>query len=245
MHYFFIENELLDSGLVVSLKDEDINHAYRVLRLKKNEVVAVSDGLGNVHKGIVVTSSSNEVMLELGEKLSPAESPLKITLAQGLVKGDKFDLIIRQAVELGVTCIQPLLTERSIPHRSKQQEVKRIERWRVIARSAAAQCRRAFIPVVKDIIKLDKFVRQVEAETLVTPWEDERTVALSSHLKQPHPVSGAVTIIIGPEGGLAEREIELMNKAGSVTVHLGPRILRSETAAIAVIALVQSAWGDL
>jgi len=144
MHYFFLENELLDSGLVVSLKNEDINHAYRVLRLKKNEAVAVSDGHGNVHKGIVVTTSPTEIMIELGENLSPAESPLMITLAQGLVKGDKFDLIIRQAVELGVTRIQPLFTERSIPHRSKQQEAKRIQRWRAIARSVSILSPRSF-----------------------------------------------------------------------------------------------------
>lgn len=245
MHYFFLENRTLDTGLAVSLKNEDISHAHRVLRLKKNEEVAISDGFGNVHKGNVIISSPKEVTIELGEKLSPAESPLKITIAQGLVKGDKFDLIVRQAVELGVARIQPLLTERSVPHRNRQQEERRVQRWRSIARSAAAQCRRAFIPVVEDLLSLEKYLQQSEAETIITPWEGEKAVLLSSLLKQSSPESGTVTIIIGPEGGLAEREIELLNITGAITVHLGPRILRSETAASTVIALVQSAWGDL
>ncbi|MFU8794537.1 MAG: 16S rRNA (uracil(1498)-N(3))-methyltransferase [Dethiobacteria bacterium] len=245
MHYFFLENQSLGSGLAVSLKNGDISHAHRVLRIKKNEVVAISDGFGNVHKGIVVTSSPKEVTIELGEKLLPAESPLKITIAQGLVKGDKFDLIVRQAVELGVVRIQPLLTERSVPHRSRQQEEKRLQRWRSIARSAAAQCRRAFLPAVEDVIKLKEYLHQAEMETIITPWEGERAVPLSSLLKQPSPEKGTVTIIIGPEGGLTEREIELLNKTGAITVHLGLRILRSETASSTVIALVQSAWGDL
>jgi 16S rRNA (uracil1498-N3)-methyltransferase len=245
MHYFFLKNEELKAGLTFQLREEDINHAVRVLRLKPGETVALADGIGTVFSGTVSSVEDRAVKVLLREKLDPAESRLKITLVQGLVKGEKNDLIVRQAVELGVSRIQPLYMERSVPHRNKKQEEKRLLRWRAITRSAAAQCRRSLLPVVKEAITLEAYLEQTENLFLLVPWEGEKSVSLNKLQVKSSFLKGAVSVLIGPEGGFGDKEIEILDKAGAVFIHLGPRILRSETAAIVAIALLQSAWGDL
>ncbi len=245
MHYFFLEGKSLVSGEEVSLASRDINHAYKVLRLKSGDKLVVADGFGLAREGEVTAASSSEVFVKLGNKLPCSESPLNITLFQALTKGDKMDLIIRQAVELGVNRIIPFKSKRSIPQRSKRQDEKKAERWYSKVRSAAAQCRRASLPTLEPVSSFDQILPRVgEALTLV-PWEKEETVSLTSLLKQSCPAGKTVFIFIGPEGGFEKFEIEALQEAGAIAVHLGPRILRAETAATAAITLVQSAWGDL
>jgi len=245
MHYFFIEGETLSVGNKVTLASEDLNHAYRVLRLKTGDVITIADGLGRAWIGKIVFSSPEKVMIYLNRELPPAESFLKITLFQSLVKGDKMDLIVRQAVELGVSRIVPVISGRTVPHYSSRQDEKRVLRWRSIIRSAAAQCRRAYLTEIEPVSKLASVLPRLESFKALVPWEDEKHFPISRILKQPCPEERAVFLFIGPEGGFDRPEIEALVKAGAVTVHLGPRILRSETAAAAVITMVQAAWGDL
>jgi len=245
MHYFFLEGEALTGGLEIALAGKDLNHAKRVLRLKAGDEIAVADGLGQAWCGRITFSSSKKVMVYLDRELPAAESPLNITLFQSLVKGDKMDLIVRQAVELGVSRLVPVVTGRSIPQRAGQQDEKRVLRWRSIIRSAAAQCRRAFLTQIEPVSELKSVLPRFGSCMTLVPWESERTVPLRQLLKQPCPNDRAVFLLIGPEGGFDRAEIEALINSGAVTVHLGPRILRSETAATAVITMVQGIWGDL
>lgn len=244
MHYFFLEDQELTSGLKVNLAEADHNHAYRVLRLKQDEKVGLADGRGRAFIARVIAISSKGIELELSEEIPSAESPLKITLAQGLLKGDKMDQVVRQAVELGVNRIQPLITIRSIPHREHRQENKKLARWQNIARSAAAQCRRPYIPEVDKVLTLENWLSQKGREQIVVPWEEEKSLSFT-RLLEAKPSTEAVAALIGPEGGFGKEEIELLSAQGAIAVSLGPRILRSETAAIAFITMLQSAWGDL
>ncbi len=245
MHYFFTNGENLKDKDIIALSSRDLNHAYRVLRLKAGEEVVVADGLGKARQGTITFASSQEILVALGKEQFGAESPLKITLYQSLVKGDKMDLIIRQAVELGVYRIVPLITGRSIPYYGKGQDEKRLLRWNSIIRSAAAQCRRAYLPSIEPVCNLQTALPRIGSCKALVPWEEEKVLSFRDILKQPGLEDSAVSLFIGPEGGFEKAEIEALVKAGAKLMHLGPRILRSETAAAAVLTIVQAAWGDL
>jgi len=245
MHYFFLEGESLVSGAEVNLASRDINHAFKVLRLKSGDNLVIADGLGLAIEGEVIIATPSEILVKLGSKLPGSESPLNITLFQSLAKGDKMDLIIRQAVELGINRIVPFKSERSIPQRNEKQDQKKIERWRSKVRSAAAQCRRAYLPGVEPVSSFNHILPRIENAMAFVPWEKEKKASLTNLLKQSCPTGKAVFLFVGPEGGFEKFEIEALQEAGAKAVHLGPRILRTETAAAAAIALVQSAWGDL
>ncbi len=245
MHYFFLEGQSLTGGAMVALAEEDINHAYRVLRLRSGDEVVIADGLGQARFGRVLQSSSREVLVSLHEQTVTRESPLRINLFQSLLKGDKMDLVIRQAVELGVRCIVPVITDRSVPLREKKQDHKRLQRWQSIIRSASAQCRRAFLTRVEPAWDIGSALSRLEGYKTLVPWEEEKTTTLGELLKQPRPTDRVVSLFIGPEGGFTAAEIEALRKTGAETVSLGPRIMRSETAAAAVVVMVQAGWGDL
>ncbi len=245
MHYFFLEGKSLAFGEEVALASRDLNYAYKVLRLGSGDKLVVADGFGLAREGEVAIATSSEVLVKLGSKLPSSESPLNITLLQSLTKGDKMDLIVRQAVELGVNRIITFKSERSIPHRNQKQDQKKVERWCSIIRSAAAQCRRALLPTVESVSTFNDATSLVGDALALVPWEKEKSVSLANYLKQPCPFGKAVFLFIGPEGGFENLEIEALQEAGAEAVHLGPRVLRTETAAATTVALVQSAWGDL
>jgi len=245
MHYFFLEGQRLSVETEVELFERDFNHAYRVLRLKPGDVLAISDARGKAFRGTVSVSEPKSIKVRLVEELSSAESPLNIILCHALSKGEKMDLVVRQAVELGVKKIIPVTTKRSIPDLGNNKEKKKNQRWQNIARSAAAQCRRAFIPAVERVRDLKAILLEFKGNPFLVPWEEESQLPLVDVLKQPPPRGKAVLLFIGPEGGFENSEIEAINNAGGKLVHLGPRILRTETAATAAITMVQAAWGDL
>ncbi len=245
MHYFFLEGQRLVMGSEVELAEQDFNHAYRVLRLKPGDKIAISDALGKAFSGIVSVSGPKSVKVRLGEELPSAESPLNIILYHALSKGEKMDLVVRQAVELGVKKIIPVATKRSIPDLGNHKEKKKNQRWQNIARSAAAQCRRAFLPPVEQVRNLKAILPELSGNLTLVPWEEELSLSLVDVFRQPRPEGKAVLLLVGPEGGFDCSEIEAVRNAGSQLVHLGPRILRTETAATAAMAMVQAAWGDL
>lgn len=245
MHYFFVEGQALTGIAEVALADEDINHANRVLRLKAGDEVGIADGQGLVRLGRIEKSSPREVIVSLHDRLVPAESTLRLTLFQSMVKGDKMDLIVRQAVEAGVHRIVPVITARSIPQREEKQDQKRLLRWQSKVRSASAQCRRAFLARVEPVCEFWSVLPRLEGFKTLVPWEEEKAIPLSDLLRQPCPSDRVVFFFIGPEGGFNNNEIEALHNAGAETVSLGPRILRSETAAVAAAVMIQAGWGDL
>lgn len=245
MHYFFLEGQSLVGGSEVKLAERDLNHACRVLRLKPGDMVGIADARGGAFSGVVTISEPQEVRVCLDKELPSAESSLNITLFYSLSKGEKMDLVIRQAVELGVKRIVPVATMRSIPEFGDHKEKKKNQRWKNIVRSAAAQCRRAFLPPVDRVRDLKTILPEFNKHRTLVPWEEESSSAINDVLKQPCPEDKAVLLFIGPEGGFETCEIEAARKAGAQIVHLGSRIMRTETAATAAVTMVQSAWGDL
>ncbi len=246
MHLFFREGYPLRKGEPVALAEEDLTHAGRVLRIMPGEEVLVADGHGLAFRGRVATVEAREIIINLEAEVPSSESPLNLVLCPSLLKGDKMDLVIRQAVELGVTRIAPLITARSIPRPGKGQDEKRLKRWRAIARSSAAQCHRAFLPPVDPVRTIAELITEAVQATIIVPWEEDKSTPLPGlQIKEPCLPGKALFLLIGPEGGFAEQEIEELKLHGAIPVTLGPRILRSDTAAAAALTMVQAAYGDL
>jgi len=152
MRYFFKEGAALAAGRVIELDPADLNHAYRVLRLRKGSTVVIANGRDAAFQGTVEEIGPGRGLVRLnGPPLPTAESPRQIILLQGLAKGEKMDQIIRQAVELGVQQIIPVVTERSIARFSESREAGRLQRWRNLVRAAAKQCRRAALPDLSSV----------------------------------------------------------------------------------------------
>jgi 16S rRNA (uracil1498-N3)-methyltransferase len=228
----------------VTFDAEETRHLARVLRLRPGAVVKTVDGRGHeitvrltrvggrVAEGVIVSRS-----------VPASESSLPLTLAQGIPRSAKLDIIIRMATELGVVLVIPLLLERSIARPDSTESSHRLLRWRRIAKEAAKQSGRAVIPDVRTPITLDAWLGEPRApELLLCLWEGERT-RLSSVLPATPPARA--TVVVGPEGGLTEAEVGRLRSAGALVAGLGARILRTETAGPVALALLQARYGDL
>ena len=221
----------------ITLTAEEARHLREVLRLKPGDEVSVFDGVGKEFRARVAQARREFAELDLDEEIQPArpESPLQITLAVALLKGEKFDLVVQKATELGVYKLTPLMTRfADIKLRDESDASKRVARWRRIALEAAKQCGRAVVPEV------------------------ERPASFESVLKNPCLLfsekggqgltridTNFVTAIVGSEGGWSDEELDQARAAGAQIVTLGGRILRAETAAITAAALLQHRFGDL
>jgi 16S rRNA (uracil1498-N3)-methyltransferase len=222
----------------VTLDAEETRHLRDVLRLKPGDAVSVFDGEGGEYGCTVETIGKKEAVLTVGPPVTPAapESPLELTLAVSLLKGDKFDLVVQKAVELGVMRLIPIEAARSDARSGDSG--KRRDRWQKIALGATKQCGRARLTIVEEPQKLPAFVAAADGDVYFFSERDGAS--------WPGPASAQkTTAVIGPEGGWEDSEIELARKAGFSLVTLGGRILRAETAAIAVAALLQHRLGDL
>ncbi|HML49156.1 MAG TPA: RsmE family RNA methyltransferase, partial [Clostridia bacterium] len=181
-----------------------------------------------------VTKSA--VVARLGEELPSVEPKTRVTLYQGVAKGEKMDWIVQKAVELGVFRVQPVCFSRCVA-----QSQHKAERWQRIALEASKQCGRGRIPEINEPIALDLALLK-NHDQCVVPWEEERSAALSDALR---PDQSDLGLVIGPEGGLDPSEMDMLSKTGAISITLGPRILRTETAAIAALAMVLYAMGDM
>ncbi|OGK87882.1 MAG: hypothetical protein A2X52_10540 [Candidatus Rokubacteria bacterium GWC2_70_16] len=243
MPRFYLRAEA-GSGPRVTFDAQETRHLARVLRLGPGDVVQAVDGRGQeltVRLTRVDTRSAEGLILarEGGQR----ESPLHLTLVQGLPKGDKLETIIRMATELGVTRVVPVVTERTVVRTDAAHRAGRLARWQRVAREAAKQCGRTVIPEVAAARPLAEWLRDGRPDgLLLCLWEEER--ALLADRLPPAPVSAA-TLVVGPEGGLAASEVEGLGAAGAVVASLGPRVLRTETAGPVGLALLQARYGDL
>jgi 16S rRNA (uracil1498-N3)-methyltransferase len=170
------------------------------------------------------------------------ESPLKITLAQGLAAGDKMDWIIQKAVELGIQSIQPLLTERSIVKLDRERADKKLEHWRTVAISACEQTGRSIIPDILSPIHIVQWLSNQNQianslKLILTPAKAQNI----NHLEKP---SSPVVFMVGPEGGFSEKEMNLALSSSFVPVNFGKRVLRTETASVVALSIMQNLWGD-
>ena len=225
------------SKQTVTLTADEARHLRDVLRLKPGDQVSVFDGEGKEFRARVAQARREFAELDLDEEIEAArpESPLQITLAVALLKGEKFDLVVQKATELGVTKIVPLITRYAdIKLRDESDASKRVARWQRIALEAAKQSGRAVVP-------------EVSLPVAVNSLLSERCLLFSERGGQGlRPIeTDEITAIIGSEGGWSDEELEQARAAGAQIVTLGGRILRSETAAITAAALLQHRFGDL
>jgi 16S rRNA (uracil1498-N3)-methyltransferase len=224
----------------------ELNHLRRVLRLRPQDRVVVFDDAGCEHEGIIHSLSEDRGEIEIVRSYQVNnESPLKITLALGLTKGEKMDWVVEKATELGVHTVVPFLSDYTIPKLNERKVAQRSERWQKIALSAAKQCGRVRIPEILALSEFRDLLETVSPDALrLLFWEKEREQRLSE-LKEARTTISELVAMIGPEGGLSGHEAALALGQGFKPVRLGPRILRSETAAVAALSAVQLLWGDL
>ena len=232
----------LGVGEVVSLSDNASAHATRALRLQVGDRIGLFNGDGQDYQCVLRSISKTAASVQVESAcLANKESPLHITLLQGISSGTRMDYTIQKATELGVTCIQPLATERSVVKLSAERAEKRLAHWQNIVYSACEQCGRASIPSVLAPLSLSQWLAKHadshSTRLLLNPVGATRLADLTAG-------HGSIALLIGSEGGLTDAEIRLASQHGFQSIVLGPRILRTETAALTAITVMQSLWGD-
>lgn len=232
----------LPRGNRFELPREAAHHAHRVLRLRANDPVQVFDGEGGAFDAKIAEIGGRHVVLhELQSCMAEAESPLRITLAQAMCGSEKMDWVVQKATELGVAEIVPVQTQRSVAKLAADRALRRAAHWQSVAVAACEQCGRNVLPQIRapqDFAAWLADVRGAAGSRFIL--QPEGSTALH---KQPRP-QGSVVLLIGPEGGFSEDETKMAHLAGFVPVRLGKRVLRTETAAMAGIAALQTLWGD-
>jgi 16S rRNA (uracil1498-N3)-methyltransferase len=238
----FVSRDLINGAAAV-LEGDRARYLGRVLRLRVGDEITVFDGTGPEWAATIAAMTRSTVELVLGEAHEPAiESPLKVHLVQGISRGERMDFVVQKATELGVERITPVLTEYGVVKLDDERAAKRREHWENVAASACEQCGRTRLPLVDMPLPLKHWfgARQTGAGVglVLAPGASIPLASVAAPQTK-------VCILIGPEGGFSQTEIEDAEVAGFTTVSLGPRILRTETAAAAALAVMQANWGDL
>lgn len=241
----FYTNTALEIGNNIQLSASAAAHATRALRLNVGDKTIVFNGDGFDYDCMISSIQKNAVFVEVKSKIAITnESPLNITLIQAISSGDRMDFTIQKAVELGVTTIQPVTSQRSVVKLSAERAEKRTEHWQNIAISACEQSGRAILPTVLPPLTLSQYfaknTKNASTETLKITLAPTATKTL----KQLNKPNSEIQLLIGAEGGLSEDEITLSQLNGFEAITLGKRILRTETAGLAAIAAMQMLWGD-
>lgn len=245
MHKFFTSDHNIIENKAKIVGD-DVKHIYKVLRLSEGEEVKLNDCNGNEYLAKITDITKNEVELEIIEKLDiDNESGVEITLFQGLPKSQKMDLIVQKGTELGIKTFQPLLTER-VDVKLKG-DFKKLDRLNRIALEACKQSKRSIIPKVLEPISMDKLVEEMKNfDLILVPYENAENFGIKRLMQEIDKTEiSKIGIVIGPEGGFEEKEIEIMKDNGAYIITLGSRILRTETAGFTATSLVQYEFGDL
>jgi 16S rRNA (uracil1498-N3)-methyltransferase len=234
----------IEAGREFTLGPSQSHHLSSVLRLKPGDALVLFDGAGAEYAATVLRAGKRDVTVAVRERKTVSrESPLAVTLAQSVSSGERMDYTIQKAVELGVAAIQPLATSRSIVRLSAERAGRRAGHWQAVAVQACEQCGRNRVPSVAALLPLDRWLAQLPAagdgarRLLLTPRADTRLRDLERALH-------SVILLAGPEGGYTQEEEAAARHGGFVPVSLGPRVLRTETAAVAALAALQALWGD-
>jgi len=242
----FLATDLDPASSTASLSADEAHHLTHVLRLRFGDEIAVFDGSGREYRARIERVSREGAHLHLLEEISAAPEPLvRLTLAQAVLKGDKMDDVVRDATMMGVAAIEPVVTAHTTVRMKALREGQVTDRWRRIAIASAKQCRRAVLPVIGNGTPFDEWVIQDTAEMRLMLVEP--TVSVEGHpvatIQGQRP--GSATLIVGPEGGWAEEEIQIAVRAGWVPITLGRRTLRADAVAIIAIGVLQFLWADL
>jgi len=230
------------SGEQVSLPAAAAHHAVRVLRLRPGDAIQLFDGTGVEYPARIEQTEGTQCVVHLGEGVFPkVESPIQIRLGQGLSQTDKFDFVLQKSVELGVSQIDPIQMTRSIVKLDSQRAQKKLEHWKGVVVAAVEQSGRVKVPMVNPTYQnLENWLSALTEEALKVRLAPESKTSFSDLQWS----NSQVILVVGPEGGFGPQEIDLLEAAQFVSVSLGPRVLRTETAALAAIASLQAWFGD-
>lgn len=241
MHRFYHSNPL-DLNQIIILDEFSSHHAIRVMRVKVDDFLILFNGDGFEYRGRVSDINKKTINIEiLSKEKNNNESPININLFQSISSNEKMDMVIQKATELGVSSIQPIFTSRSTVKLSLDRIKKRLIHWRQVSISACGQSGRSKIPTIKSPIGFDRFVEGITTNSLNLLLHPDNSKE-SSNL--PNKYSGDINIFIGPEGGFSQDEVLLLKKQNCINIQLGSRILRTETAPLAIIAILQYKYGD-
>ena len=244
MHRFLMAPGMV-VGDCVQFDAAEAHHALRVLRLTEGADIEISDGEGHLFRAHIVRIEGSEVWAALTETLPSSEPPILLTLYQGLPKFDKLELICQKATELGAMRIVPVRMSRSVVKLSESDTEKKRERMQKICAEAAKQCGRAKLPEVIAPLSWKDALRAMRSEGLMLmPWEEAHDTSMTD-VRGEILGASSLGILIGPEGGISPSEAADATCIGARAITLGPRILRTETAAIASIVMAMQLWGDL
>lgn len=217
-------------------------HLARVLRARIGTAVIVFDGAGNEHHAQIIRIDGDHVTVRVGERLlNTTESHLHITLVQGVSRSERMDWTLQKATELGVSAIAPVLTSRSVVRLDDRQANKKLEHWQAVVVGACEQSGRRVVPTVRTPQRLRDYLATPSTQSLRLVLSPMASIALTG-LEQP---PDSIELLIGPEGGLDDDELHLAEKSGFMPVRLGPRVLRTETASVVALSVLQALWGDL
>lgn len=236
----------MEAGDRCALTGEDRQYVATVLRMRKDERLLLFDGAGCEYEALILGQDRERVELEIVRKTTIQENALQITLAQSLPKAKKMDFIIEKACELGATRIVPFVSSRSVPQLTPDKTEARQIRWQKIARESARKSHSAGVPDVFGIMTWETMLRSApEGAQKIIFWEEETRKSLKRVLRDREPEqSRDFFLIVGPEGGFAREEIELAERRGFTSVSLGNQILKVETAALAILAMIQYEVGS-
>ena len=274
MHRFFIKPDLVKDG-IATLTGQDTKHLVHVLRLTTGDRVLLIDGQGYCHTATIKTIAPKAISLTIMDtRHLHAESPVHITMAQGVLKDKKMDNLLRPLTELGMTEWAPFYAKRSVPTPTPKKDPAKVERWERIVRESLKQCGRSLQPILHPPCTFQDLMKQSHGydlkllfwEEAVTPLDtlrepplvssptgrrppDHESISISTASSTPHheaiPTPTRIMILIGPEGGVTKEEASVATDHGFSTFTLGHRILKAETAAITALALIQNTFGDL
>ena len=247
MHRFFVAPESIDGQTVILPRDQ-AKHIENVLRLKNGEELIGFDGQGKEYILRLMGKRDGALTAEIISVTEQnTEAAFSITLVQGIAKGDKMDLIIQKAVEIGVKRIIPLMSENTVVRLPGEKAAKKVERWQTIAREACKQCRRNTVPQIDQAAGWDEVLPQTAGHAALMLYENEVHNNLKNVLRsgQDWLPTAQLFLFVGPEGGFAPAEVKAAREAGVITVGLGPRILRTETAGLVAASVILYEMGDL
>ena len=238
----FFTPDPLALGARLSLPKEAAHHAARVLRMAPGAEVELFNGDGYCYRTKILRVDKQEVVVLIEQCIEASrESPLSLTLLQGISSGERMDFTLQKSVELGIAAIQPIQAERSVVKLSGERKEKRVRHWQNIVIAACEQCGRNVVPEVRPVMGLMEWLGMQDSGTELRIHLSPEAAQGLRELEKP---AGPVVLAVGPEGGFSEQEHTALSQCGFVGARLGPRVLRTETAALAALAALQICWGD-
>ena len=234
-------DQILAIGVPVELDPHSARYLRSVLRLSDGDQVVVFDGRGGEYRALLESSGKTSARI-IAKEFDPVErqSPLHIQLAIGISRGERMDLVVQKATELGVAEITPLFTQRCEVKLNQARAIKKNQHWRQIAINACQQCQRNRLPDVRPAATIGEWLwSSQQGLKLLLDHHGERGIARRA------PIDNRVVLLVGPEGGFESSEVAAAERAGFIPLGLGPRVLRTETAPIAALGILQALWGDL